>query len=123
MTPRRRDSLAPVLYRYASAPRRGLRAKLGGDRVGHRLGMERQRVAPVPVEGSAGEAAAQAMRAGWRHADHARGLRHAAALVEGGQEGSLPGRSPAGGGEDGRRGLRGRGWTVSFPRVDQRIAV
>lgn len=96
------------MHRYASAPRRGLRAKLGGDRVGHRLGMERQRVAPVPVEGSAGEAAAQAMRAGWRHADHARGLRHAAALIEGGQEGSLPGRSPAGGGEERRRGLRGR---------------
>ena len=57
------------------------------------------------------------------HADHARGLRHAAALVEGGQEGPLPDRGPAGGGEDGRRGLRGRGWTVSFPRVDQRIAV
>lgn len=93
--------------------------------------MERQRVAPVPVEGGAGEATAQAMRAGGRHADHARGLGHAAALVEGGQEGPLPGRGPAGGGEERRRGLRGRasgragerGWTVSFPRVDQRIAV
>ncbi len=67
---------------------------MAGDRIGHGAGMQRQRVAPVPVEGGAGQPTPQAMRAGRRHARRARRASDAATFKQGGEEEALPGRSP-----------------------------
>lgn len=74
--------------------------EMAANRVGQGAGMERQRLAPVPIKGGAGQTTTQAMRAGWRHARRARRASDAATFEQGGEEEALPGRSPvrAGGG-------------------------
>ena len=67
--------------------------------------MEPERAGPCMVKGRVGQAVAQRMRAGPRHARRARGAGDAAGFGKGGKEDALFGGGPVR--ADGRRGMLG----------------